>query len=361
MSVFQQFDWSKPIPFEKDWRAWSAVDELIFSDDLVKSKVNHQTLVVHDLFGVIGSIFNEKKPTNLISYASQKTYLSENWQKNKLTFEPISATPNENLDEVFNFGIIKIPKSLDLFEYYLNYIFYRSDKELEIVCGFMTKYFTPSFLTIAAKYFNSITQSKAHKKARLLYLKEKKSVAPSFKSLKSYVFKNKEYQNHKGIFSDQRIDKATELLTNHLPTPKNDDVVLDLACGNGIIGDQLLQKNPNIILHLLDDSFLALESAKLNVVGPSVYHHFSYRIDDIGVDTFDVVVCNPPFHIENYQTSAITLQLMRQVKKLLSKNGKAYLVVNIHLKYYAILKVIFNKVERITANDKYEILACSNI
>jgi len=359
LSAFQ-LDWSKPIPFGKDWRSWSAVDELIYNDDLVKTKISNQTLIIHDLFGVIGTVFNEKNPKNIISYASQKTYLSENWLKNQLPSKPMIFNLLEKIDKLNNFSILKVPKSLQLFEYYLNYICRHSTEELEIVCGFMTKYFTPSLIDIALKYFDDATQSKAHKKARLMYLKKVKSKLPSFEPTKHYSYKDKEYKNLKGTFSDNRIDRATELLIKCLPIPEDGAIVVDLACGNGILGDQLLIKNSKINLHLVDDSYLAMESAKMNVCGDNVCHHTSYRLDNLNIDNIDLVVCNPPFHVENYQTNAIAIQLMRQVKKLLSEKGRVYLVVNIHLKYFALMEVIFPNVKRISVTDKYEVLVCSN-
>ena len=42
----------------------------------------------------------------------------------------------------------------------------------------MTRHFTKNMLEIASSYFDTIEQSKAKKKARLLILKDKKEVQP---------------------------------------------------------------------------------------------------------------------------------------------------------------------------------------
>jgi len=354
------YKWSKPIPFEKDWRAWSAADEIILKEDEILKLVNNRTLIFHDIFGVLGTALNEKKPTNVVTFHSQTAYLKENFAHNEVKEVLSSVIFPEVPDFIPDFCLIKVPKSLELFEFYLSYIALNGSENVSVVASFMTKHFSPNMITIAEKYFENVSQSKAFKKARTIQLTNKRKKLPTFEPIKRYFSaEGDEIVNFKGVFSASKIDVATQLLVQYLPTPKDGAKVLDLACGNGILGKFLLHKNPNIEkLFLVDDFHLAIESAKMNIINEKVNFYCDFNVSAIH-EKVDLVVCNPPFHIEHYQTSAIAFYLFRQVKRLLSDDGALWIVVNVHLKYFAILKSVFPKVERKYLSDKFEILRLS--
>ena len=82
-------------------------------------------------------------------------------------------TPLEKRNLV-ELALIKIPKSLELFELYLHQIYLSSTSETEVICAFMTKHFSTSIIKIASKYFEDVSQTRAWKKARLMILKNPK-------------------------------------------------------------------------------------------------------------------------------------------------------------------------------------------
>jgi hypothetical protein len=133
-----------------------------------------QVHIFNDRFGVWNCALHNKNITTIWNYASQKKAIVQNLEKNRLTFDASQfKTPLEVLNQV-DLALVKVPKSVELFEWYLQQIHQASTDNTEVICGFMTKYFTPSLLKIASKYFEDITQSLAWKKARLLLLKKPK-------------------------------------------------------------------------------------------------------------------------------------------------------------------------------------------
>ena len=75
---------------------------------------------------------------------------------------------------VQNVAIVKIPKTIDLFELYLQHATLNLKQSSTVVCAFMTKHFTKAMIEVAERYFNRVEQSRAVKKARLIILSDKK-------------------------------------------------------------------------------------------------------------------------------------------------------------------------------------------
>ena len=104
------------------------------------------------------------------------------------------------------------------------------------------------------------------------------------------------------MFSAKEIDQATQFFINNLQVEENTKEVLDLAAGNGVLGYIIQKQLPNCKIHLIDDFYLAIESAKLNLKGENVCFHYNDTLKEIEENSIDLVVSNPPFHFE-YETN----------------------------------------------------------
>jgi 23S rRNA (guanine1835-N2)-methyltransferase len=144
-----------------------------------------------------------------------------------------------------------------------------------------------------------------------------------------------------------------------MTVPENTNKVLDLASGNGILAMEVQKVVPEAEIHLLDDSFLAIESSKLNVKGDSVLFHYDNDLNKINNNQFDYVISNPPFHVEHEIDINLPVELFKQVHRCLSSNGSFQLVANNHLNYKTHLVKIFSKVEITAQNDKFVVYTCS--
>lgn len=252
-------------------------------------------------------------------------------------------------------GIIKIPKSVNLFELFVKQVSEGLKKDGMVICSFMTKYFTPKLLQVASKYFEVVEQSKAYKKSRLLILSSKKEINAE-QLIHKLHYKGVTVNQYYGVFSGNNIDYATQFLLNNL-TIRNEEIdVLDLACGNGIIGKYAQQINPNLNLTLLDDSYLALASAKLNIKIAKFIHDFN--LDQIDSESLDLVISNPPFHFEYEINISVPLGLFTQVARCLKPNGRFLFVANNHLQYLQHLKHKFSSAIVKLSNKKYTIYEC---
>ena len=346
-------------------KPWSAADELLLE------RVNEQNLsgknivVFNDRFGYLSVNLNSFEPWIITGYRSQEKALEGNFKINGLDIEPghIIRLPEPPPGKI-DIALIRIPKSIELFRLFLYLTHEKSDENTEVICSFMTKYFSPQILKTAELFFEYVEQSKAKKKARLLILKNPKELKTEIKLTEQVTWKNITLKQYSGVFSSSRIDFATRFLLENFRVNVNEKRILDLAAGNGIIGYYILkeykkQNLPQPELHLLDDSVLAVKSAEMNL--PSkCFFHYNDTLEDLKENYFDLIITNPPFHFEHEINTEISINLFKESFAKLKPGGRFVLVFNRHLagKYKPVLKALFQKITLVADSPKYMILEC---
>lgn len=343
----------------KSLKAWNAGDEYVLKY-LSEKNISDKSLVVsNDKFGFLSTILSSELATSIVDYKSQEKAFIKNFEANEIDINTVKiVSPLSELSDRIDFGLIKIPKSTDLFRLYLNQIHKHLSSEGEVICSFMTKNFNKTILNIANEFFESVEQSLAWKKSRLLILKNKKEIKDQ--SLLNVITYNseKDFKQYLGVFSAKNIDYASQYFINYISINDGDNKLLDLASGNGVLGYDLRSKCKDCELHLVDDSFLAVESSKLNLENENTHFHHSDSLGIFENDYFDLVVSNPPFHFEFENNIEISLELFKGVHRVLKNNGRFQLVANLHLNYRVHLEKIFSSVEILGELDKFVVYEC---
>jgi len=343
----------------KSLKPWNAADEYLiqFFDEL---DYHDTTIAVcNDAFGLLTCYFNTQC-YSIVNNKSQENTIKSNLDSNAIPFQQERfLSPLDSLPTSIDYGLLKIPKSLELFELYLSQLSAALRSDGVLVCAFMTKYFTPAILEIADRFFDDVSQSKAQKKARLLLLKGVKATqetlplihsidCPPFPPLKQYY----------GVFSAKHIDYASQFLIEHINLKDSDQTVLDLASGNGVLASRIRHLNPHCKLHLLDDSFLAIASSKMNLEANNTTFYHQDNLAHFETNYFDYVISNPPFHFEYEINISIPLRLFKEVHRCLKDTGCFQLVANKHLNYKTHLSKLFSKVVIDAENNKFVIYSC---
>ena len=349
-----------PNTTNKSLKPWNAADEFLL-DYLESEKIrNNQLIIFHDRFGYLSCHLQHFSPLTIINYKSQEKSISKNLKNNSLSSnKKYFLNPLQKIETEIDTAIIKIPKSIDLFELYLFQLNTSLTAESKVICGFMTRHYSKKALEIAQKYFEEVKQSKARKKARLMILKKPKKQVTAELIHKISLSDDKLIKQYYGVFSGSKIDMATQFLLNHIHIKPHHHNILDLGCGNGILALKARQINPSANIHLTDDSFLAIESAKLNLGSSSKNHfYFTDHLVDFNDHSIDLVVSNPPFHFEHENNIDITLNLFKDVYRILKPKGAFQLVSNLHLNYKTHLTKLFSSVLILAKNDKFVIYKC---
>lgn len=336
-------------------KAWNAADELMIKE---MGNNHSSTAIYNDAFGYLSCQLADYKPFVITDLKSQREAIQLNLEGlDKVIDESHFSVLTDALPNLVDIVLLKIPKALDLFELYLKHIHQNISDNGTVYCGFMTKYFNAGMLKVAQKYFETLTQSKAEKKARVLILSSKKEIELS-ENTESFIYQNQDIKQYKGVFSGGKIDTATDYLIKHLNIPTDAKTVLDLACGNGIIGRCILEKDNTKEVHFLDDSHLAMESAKLNLASTEAIFHHTYHLNYFEDQSLDWIVSNPPFHFEHTIDIEIPLQLFRESHAKLSENGMLTIVANSNLGYESNLRKLFKDVTILASSSQFKIYEC---
>lgn len=354
-----------PTTSNRSLRPVSAADELLIGYVEKCGGGVQSPLIQHDRFGVLATVLDDLNPQFVATFSSQQKAFLQQVERNGLVGERSVLSPLEMPEET-GLGLMRIPKSLQLFELYLAQFaqavnHYKRNGEAVLVAGFMTRHFTPALLKVASRYAEEVNQSRAEKKARYLELKGfRKDVATPDELLTEITFKDQVLRQYYGVFSAGKIDYATQFLLDYLESNPLDLTAdfyfLDLACGNGIIARELLRMYPLAKGLALDDFSLATSSAKMNLPEDRASVLLNDKLEDIEANSLDLVVTNPPFHF-GYETNIeVSLGLFRQAKKVLKADGKLLIVANRHLNYSTHLRQLYTSVTLLERSDKFELL-----
>ena len=358
-----------PVRKKSTLRAWDAADEYLLkhlSDEFLNNKEETKTkiLIVNDSFGALSLSLSEYAVTIwtdswLTEKALQYNCIQNNIAVNSIKIVSSIETPSGDYDLV----LIKVPKSLAMLEDQLLRIKSFISPAVKMISSGMVKSIHTSTLKLFEKSIGKTTTSLAKKKARLIFsdvdshIPYKPSPYP-----KKYILENTDYEliNHANVFSRERLDVGTRFFIQHIPQSEKYKSIIDLACGNGVVGLIASIKNPDADVLFLDESYMAVESARENILLNSKNISAKFEVTDcltgIKKESADLILNNPPFHQNTVVGDEVAWQMFKQSKSVLKEKGELWVIGNRHLGYHAKLQRIFNNCEVVATNKKFVIL-----
>lgn len=168
------------------------------------------------------------------------------------------------------------------------------------------------------------------------------------------------FMSRPGIFAWDRIDVASALLAEHLPSNLSGRAA-DLGAGFGYLSAELLSRCPGITaLDAYEAENRALELARVNLKSFEARTPIDYRWHDVAAglpDTYDVIVTNPPFHAQRaLDRPDIGRRFIAVAADSLRPGGKLWLVANRHLPYEKVLGASFDSVRTVVQQHGYKII-----
>ena len=347
-------------------RAWDAADEYLLqylAENIVLSSVG-KVLIINDSFGALAVALNGLNPIAISdSYLSQQS-TRLNLASNKLPLDSIELRnsldwPTQPVDLV----LIKIPKTLALLEDQLIRLQLILTTTTIIIAAGMVKAMPSSVWKLMERYLGSTTPSLARKKARLIFtsLNDKRQQFTNPYPV-YYQLENTDYYricNHANVFSRDSLDIGTRFLLKHLPKNTHAKDIVDLGCGNGVVGLMLAENHQSAHLTFVDESYMAIASAKENFQTAFDKRTADFCVTDglteFKTETMDLIVCNPPFHQQNTVGNQIAMTLFKHSHRVLRQGGELWVIGNRHLSYHIDLKRLFGQCNVVASNDKFVI------
>lgn len=161
-----------------------------------------------------------------------------------------------------------------------------------------------------------------------------------------------------GVFSADGPDPGSVTLADALPDRLPTRLV-ELGCGWGWLGAQLLMHPGVETLHLVEADAAALDCARRNIDDPRVQFHWADARDFRLSDPVNGVVMNPPFHAGRTEDPQLGIGFIRIAAALLTGAGRLWMVANRHLPYEEPLRSAFSEVTEIAGNSRFKVLTAS--
>ena len=269
------------------------------------------------------------------------------------------------MPEQIDLVLMQIPRNNRFLTWQLSQLRQRLDANVPVIAVNKAKEIHSSTLKLFEKYLGDTTTSLAWKKHRLVF-----SFATAAHVTKVEPFTAWDVPEHgitlknqPNVYSGESLDQGARFILENLPSGDKHQHAIDLGCGNGVLSVKLAQQNPNMAITCVDESYMAVASAKQNLadnIDAERNFHFIANncLDGFTPDGYDLVVCNPPFHQQQAITDHIAWQMFCDAKHVLSKSGQLLVIGNRHLGYDVKLKRLFGKsnVSLVAANKKFVIL-----
>jgi 16S rRNA (guanine1207-N2)-methyltransferase len=160
-----------------------------------------------------------------------------------------------------------------------------------------------------------------------------------------------------GIFSWQRLDDGTAFLMENLNGAGIGEDVLDVGCGNGVLGVALARQVRRVTM--VDDNLLAVRCARGSVEANGLVNAAAEPGDvyaDVGHSKFDLIVSNPPFHKEFDVNTNVAHRIMRDARTRLRPGGRLIIVANAFLKYEDVMAQHLTKSRVIARNNRFIVI-----
>jgi 23S rRNA (guanine1835-N2)-methyltransferase len=336
-------------------QAWDAADELLVDHfQALRMAASDRLLILNDHFGALAANLPE---LNFDWYSD--SYVSTRAAELNSSRDFPKLNQLEQGSGPYAGALGRIPKNLSFFEDELAHLSQRLKPGAEVVFTSMLKHLPKTSFELLEKYIGPTRTSLARKKARLIFARFEKapSSSPYPLRVKLEGF-SLPFRHDSNLFSREKLDIGTRFFLEHVPEG-HFQRILDLGCGNGVLGIRAKQLNPHSHIVFSDDSRMATLSAEANfkTYFPSEVCevHWTHCFEQQKAQSLDLVLCNPPFHQGTTVGDHIAWQMFTDSRHALRTGGRLRIVGNSHLQYPGALKKIFGNCTVLAKNSKFTI------
>ncbi|MFF5210173.1 methyltransferase [Streptosporangium sp. NPDC000396] len=355
-------------------RAWDAADEYLLRHldgiDGEPADLSGTVVVVGDRWGALVTAIADHRPAQITDSFLTQEATRANLKRNGVDAEAVRLLsardmPPGRIDVL----LIRVPKSLALLEDQLRRLAPSVHAGTVVVgTGMVTEIHT-STLKLFEQIIGPTRTSLAEKKARLIFcapdplLARVASPWPRSYALPGDVgmVSGLTVTNHAGIFCADRLDIGTRFFLRNLPESRGPERIVDLGCGNGVVGMAAALANPEAEMLFIDESYQAVASAeatfRMNVAANTTAEFLvGDGLSGVPAGTVDLVLNNPPFHTHRATTDATAWRMFTGSRRALRSGGELWVIGNRHLGYHVKLRRIFGNCEVVASDPKFVIL-----
>ncbi|MFE2101486.1 MULTISPECIES: methyltransferase [unclassified Streptomyces] len=351
-------------------RAWDASDAYLLRHLAEEGvPITGTVVVVGDRWGALVTALARHRPTQITdSFLSQEATRANlaraGVEPGAVGLLTTQDPPPERVDVL----LVRVPKSLALLEDQLLRLAPAVHAGTVVVGTGMVKEIHTSTLQLFERILGPTRTSLARQKARLIFCTPDPALErPANRWPYSYALpegvgavSGRTVVNHAGVFCADRLDIGTRFFLEHLPAGTRGARVVDLGCGNGVVGTAVAVADPQAEVLFVDESFQAVASAEATYKANGVPGHAEFRVGDglagVAPGSVDLVLNNPPFHSHQATTDATAWRMFAGAKRALRPGGELWVIGNRHLGYHVTLKRLFGNSRLVASDPKFVVL-----
>ncbi|ROO91166.1 16S rRNA (guanine1207-N2)-methyltransferase [Actinocorallia herbida] len=350
-------------------RAWDAADEYLLRH-LAGREISPegQVVLLGDRWGALATALAADRPVSRTdSFLGHRAALA-NLARNGIDPAAVAfRAPGDPLPEKAGALLVRVPKSLAALEHGLRALRPALVPGATVLGAGLVKEIHTSTLRLFERVIGPTRTSLAERKARLIFAEYDPDLDPGPDPWPlTYVLdgdagpvSGRTVVNHAGVFCADRLDIGTRFLLHHLPVRPGARRIVDLGCGNGVLGLAAALTHPGAEVVCTDESYAAVESARATFAANGVAGGVFTAADGIGdlePGSCDLVLTNPPFHSHQATTDAAARRMFAGARRALAPGGELWVVANRHLGHHAALRRIFGGCTVAAANPKFTVL-----
>lgn len=376
-----------PLEKHETLRAWDAADEYclqyLVEQDILPARLpdsqpgQSNIVILNDAFGGLSIPLHPFHPVVFNDSCISQSSIKQNLRSNAIESADISLC--HSLDDIgssingpADVVLLKIPKNNALLEYQLHQLRLVINANTVLIAAGMTRHIHNSTLDLFSRIIGPTHTTLARKKSRLILSRfDPELSVPDcpYPSTYRFPFTGKQSEhisdvkliNHAAVFSGSKPDIGTRFFLQHLVIAPDVETIVDLGCGNGIVGIAAALMNDTARVIFTDESYMAVESARMNFIecfdGTRDAEFLQTdSLSGIERNSVDMILCNPPFHQDHVITDSIAWRMFSQSLEKLRNGGELWVIGNRHLDYHAKLGRLFGNVEVMASNQKFSIL-----
>ncbi len=351
-------------------RAWDASDEYLLRHLAEQeTPLSGTVVVVGDRWGALVAALAAHQPvqitdSHLTQEATRANLARGGVEPGSVRLLTTQDPPPDRIDVL----LVRVPKSLALLEDQLLRLAPAVHEGTVVVGTGMVKEIHTSTLQLFERILGPTRTSLAEKKARLIFCTPEPSPErPANPWPYTYTLPDgigavsgRTVVNHAGVFCADRLDIGTRFFLGHLPDGKGAQRVVDLGCGNGVVGTAVALANPAAEVLFVDESFQAVASAEATYRANGVQGHAEFRVGDglagVPAGSVDLVLNNPPFHSHQATTDATAWRMFTGARRALRPGGELWVIGNRHLGYHVKLRRLFGNSRLVASDAKFVVL-----
>lgn len=351
-------------------RAWDASDAYLLRHLAERGVPLSGTVVVlGDRWGALVTALAAHRPTQITDSWLGQEATRQNLARNGVESGSVRLlTTQDPPPERVDVLLVRVPKSLALLEDQLLRLAPSVHAGTVVVGTGMVKEIHTSTLRLFERILGPTRTSLAEQKARLVLCTPDPMPArpanpwPYRYDLPAGLgpLSGRPVVNHAGVFCADRLDIGTRFLLRHLPPTRGARRVVDLGCGNGVVGTAVALADPQAEVLFTDESFQAVASAEATYRANGVPGQGEFRVGDglTGVPdgSVDLVLNNPPFHSHQATTDATAWRMFTGARRVLRPGGELWVVGNRHLGYHVKLRRLFGNSQLVAGDPKFVVL-----